>query len=160
MYLEISPRRTGKCRRLAKAIIKTVEEGHNAVVFFPNVRMARYFKQKYLQDLPNNLWTPIEDMEQYNLWLKVHGDRHPRIFVDEFDYVEEFPLSDDGYYSTTPRFMRTEDDMEYGYLSDALVRLLSMNHGTYTTMAPTRQNNSTTLPEFIYQIEVLGRAFD
>lgn len=146
MYIEISPRRAGKTQRLFESLTK---QDNLSVVFTSNpISLAGR--------LPNNRHLFVEYLSYKDLptWLEnskvcdngMYYDKDYSMYFDEFDmYKGTLPVYQNGYYVTTPTFVRTRDSIELweqGLREDSLLELLKANNGQYTAyhLTPIRQD--------------------
>jgi len=137
MYLEISPRQTGKTSRLVTAVKHHVLDGGSAAVFANNMAMCQNIKQYFTdKELYNvDFFSSMERFEKSLIGRRPHKNKY-KIFVDEFDFMQSknVPLDRDGYYVGTPMKLRTLDDIVFhkqGIKPDTLLELLEMNKGKY-----------------------------
>jgi len=145
MYLEISPRQSGKTSRLVDEVNRHLTKSERKVwIFSPNYNMAsnltkkvnvfcpmpnKFSSKKLMISSANSLQTHSYDMSQY------------RLFFDEFDFMDdkEFWFSlmtsgakfNDAYFCTTPKKIRTLKELVKRKTSDPLIKLLRKNKHNY-----------------------------
>lgn len=110
MYLEISPRRSGKTNRLVTDLVKHLNKdkyNHKVLLIVPTWTMKRYYIN-YL----GNLEVDMSRVEIFTIYD--HSLYFTKIYVDEFDHCDfEFPLDlNGGYYVTTPARVRSRNELE------------------------------------------------
>jgi hypothetical protein len=121
VYLEISPRGTGKTHRLIKSAIQYLEENskNKVNIVSPSNRNAIRIKKQIGEYFKNRVFTNenmISDMETYI-----------KCFYDEFDFNSNLKEVDCwGYYCTTPRFIRNLDNLDK---NDFLIKLIKATNG-------------------------------
>lgn len=113
MYLEISPRQSGKTTRLAKFAVKKALSGKRVVVMLTSqqsvvrfIELLHTIEDAYL--CGSKIYTVTYD--NYGRHLK-YGSAFDWYLFDEFDYacdpsIDRTYIKKNGYYSTTPRFIR------------------------------------------------------
>lgn len=132
MYLEISPRRSGKTERLKKSIIKRLMTGKDCFLFTFNYSYTNKLKRdiSHICDI-SNLHTPTNKRD-ISKFIMGRSFNKPKIYYDEFDLCKSVILDFDGYYCTTPTRLRTVYDIvafNKGDKDDPLQVLLSINNG-------------------------------
>jgi hypothetical protein len=139
LYLEISPRMTGKSDRLLLAVMQHINEGGTAVVYTPSLALGKSLYNKVLPSyqIPSRLYF-VGNGGDYLRALNL-SDPKTRLFYDEFDHLdpEKVYWSTDGYYVTTPAKIRKDIDVEnvdHEGMSDPLISLLVKNDFVYHTV--------------------------
>lgn len=134
MYLEISARRSGKTFRLIQHVRKNIEIGKKSLVIYPTYAMAHAVLPK---DFFSNSLVEVRSLDYIgSSWFDNRKYYDYQKVFDEFDYVSEYsiPLTHDGYYVCTPRFLRTFQDWTDWYnfkKQDNLLSLIKMNDYHY-----------------------------
>lgn len=149
MYLEIGPRRTGKTSRLVRAVREFISVDKQVALIFPH---NRAWQQAQFPDQRGN--RQLEFMysnKQFNDYLQgCDRSKHYRVFVDEFDFMQDYPIDIDGYYATTPKRQRTLTDMAnfiLGENDDKMLELIRFNNGHYEQYSPMQWLGQMTLNE-------------
>jgi len=157
MYLEISPRQTGKTKRLLAAIRNYLDASpSNCAVVYVVDRNSIFHSLS---------WSQRERV--YATGSRSFGPT--KLFVDEFDHLltaEDFNFLRgqldlrDSYWATTPKFMRQSLDK-----SDTLLTLLSLNGFSWFSASGSIKNTwvhrrfkSVISPESL-DVECYGRWF-
>ena len=131
MYVEISGRRTGKTTRLRNELKNYLEanENNKAVILCPLQSMIAYNYKDLISKYKNRLLTnysfPKKSLEDY------------RWFYDEFDRIIDrkyWYIDNDGYYCTTPVYLRTAIDIvdwKQNKRYDFLLNIIDNNNYIY-----------------------------
>lgn len=130
MYLEISGRRTGKTTRLVRELNTWLlnTSGGYATLVTPNRPMFEHLTHGIDPKFRDRVkgCSDIETSLRWSLGKFIFEDaRVHRIFIDEFDFCNprSVPIFHNGYYVTTPKFVRSGTDLEY-WRDDILLTLL------------------------------------
>lgn len=135
MYLEISPRQTGKSLRLLSAAFKHIlETAGTSIIVTTNLNQANSLKKKWQEHFPTQRKSKdikFVSASQINDGFFYKSDE--RFFFDDFDYMKlTDDLSDDflmeGYWATCPHTLRTLEQVMDAKNRDLLVRLLRLNN--------------------------------
>lgn len=141
MYLEISPRQSGKTTRLINAALSYVHDSKSsvAIVILRCGRIADNYRKQYSQTLRESeakrlhFVSTIPEMGKIINGPHMAGKRVVR-FWDEFDSLPEDQLliSKIDYYATTPHHLRDAQDVLdhfIGIKRDKLLELVAMSEG-------------------------------
>lgn len=109
MYVEISPRRSGKTVRLLTAAMKSQRESpYTSFIVCRNYHHKEDLKRELKRRFP--LEYDLPEVVTSNF-----GNYH-HVFIDDFDFhpnVENYLIKDSWYYVTTARKKRTIDDDDF-----------------------------------------------
>lgn len=130
MYLEISPRRSGKTTRLLEAVIKHCYHNPDDVVCVIVFNREMFYLMEYLLPRGVRLFTDYDNIKRRI--PPVHSNI--MMFFDEFEHLTEIfknshpkdlygPYNSKYYYSTTLSSIH----------NDFIINLLKMNGGEYIT---------------------------
>ncbi len=115
-YLEISPRQTGKTRRLVDAAKRFADAGRPTIVVSALAKPLRPELERHgivaIRD-GNGRVPETHDVDDA-VWL-----------YDEFDWMDGVKVREGAYYVTTARFLRTAEDLFEG--DGLLAQLLKTN---------------------------------
>jgi len=122
MYLEISPRCSGKTTRLINQVIDDLEQNRydGALVMAPSMITLNLIERIFRKYLPSYV---IRDYIKLSIrYMNVNRNGNVRLYVDEFDLLPSgsFPPLRNGYYTTS---IVRQGDMLY--------TLLKMNNNYY-----------------------------
>lgn len=118
-YLEISARQTGKTTRLLDAVKIQMLTGESAVIVVPNLKI-----KKWIEPRTAALCITISELFTEKIKERIYELYRPNFFFDEFDFMANmYPILDNGYYVTTPAFIR-----EYSLdICDKLLQMTNMS---------------------------------
>lgn len=134
LYLEISGRRTGKTNRLISAAVDCAKAGNKTMIIVGNYRM-----KKFHEKVNKRKFATIEVFSELEIRNMAEMDRCEeqsifndyRIFYDEFDFFDfnknKLPIMENGYYCTTPRFLRRSNTPPENPRDDVLLYLYNKN---------------------------------
>jgi len=145
MYLEISPRQSGKTHRLIQRAVRLLKMNKRILIVCLDWNSCLRIKLKvssiyFNKNLCNLILTSYKNYKQYN------PSEFDVIFYDEFDFggtniCASNYLLRNGYYCTTPRFVR-----DYDYISnykhnrllipDTLLELVAYKNFRYNKYIP------------------------
>ena len=170
MYLEISPRQTGKTNRLVEAAANKCIEISNTwskelvLILAVNHRRARDIVERISDrisevapgraDVLKNTVHCTSEGKNYLHTDPFRGSiytdiKYLNIFCDEFDHVgaKNIIMSDTGYYCTTAHFARTSEHVIRHACGepDVLLELLQRNGGRHVTHSITNMMEDMTL---------------
>ena len=139
MYLEISARRSGKTRRLVNYTRRKLNQGYNMVIVLPKYSWANFLLPQDLKYHDNLTVSSRDLMHDLIKKLKKRGEfEYTNWVFDEFDHSWSdritLPIFETGYYVTTPKFVRTTDNIagwHKGIYQDCLLDLLKANKWHY-----------------------------
>jgi hypothetical protein len=180
MYLEISPRQSGKTKRMIDAILAHVSAG--------NVAYVQTHSEHYFRDMLNSRLKPklhmtakhknivfLRDEDHFTQLRRgmVHFEDRPRVFADEVDFVgDRLVLNPQGYYCGTPKYQRTQKDIVLwmmGERVDKLLDAIEMNGGKHESYSPFNMFMNRTIADIKsmrmcmskeqYQNEVFGSIY-
>ena len=128
IYIEISPRGTGKTYRLVKHATQYLEyDSKNKVnIIVPTERCGKNIKRLIGEYFKNRIFVNEKIISDNELNIKC--------YYDEFDYnnnLREVDLL--GYYCTTPSKIRYLKDLDSLKKDDFLIKILVANEGKYVT---------------------------
>jgi thymidine kinase len=126
IYLEISPRQTGKTTRLVQAATDWINKNleNHAIICTVNNSAKKHVQYLINIYLINNHRIKVITQHESITYLK-----NLKWFYDEFDHFEKKNLliiDETGYYVTTPKFIRNEIKSD-----DLLMNLLKTKNGEY-----------------------------
>lgn len=173
MYLEISPRRTGKTTRFVKAVKEWIKDENNVALIFCHQRSWARELGRQIGARNRNSVQFIFGEKQFNDYLiGCCRSERQRVFVDEFDFMDWYPVDVEGYYVTTPKRQRTMGEMIsflLGENEDRFLQLIRFNNGHYEQYSPMQWLNQMNLSQIkdlrhMYQrehfnMEMLANAF-
>ena len=173
MYLEISPRRTGKSTRLIKAVQEWIATEKNVALMFPhNHSWARELGKSIGERPRDSVEFVYGSQNFYNLMEGCDRTKNFKVFVDEFDFIQWFPVDREGYYATTPKQYRSKKDIVdfmLGEKTDPMLDLIQMNDGKYEQYSPMSWMKDMSITQLKdmekmyerehYQQEFFGNAF-
>lgn len=116
-YLDISPRQTGKTERLIALACKHLNAGQQVVYVTTDAEGVAKRLPDALVLADTNKLPPGDDFEDA-VW-----------FYDEFEWLKSTRVRPNGYYATTPRFLRRLGEQASD--NDLLLRLMEANGGKY-----------------------------
>lgn len=123
MYLEISPRQSGKTTRMIKYAIRLIRKGHSVLFVSISQRYIRHLSDQLVRQLSIKSDTPVITFTTYASYKKGNfkSTAYDFVLFDEFDFanVNKDFIVKNGYYSTTPRFIRSTK-----YIKDYMVKRL------------------------------------
>lgn len=150
MYLEISPRRTGKTTRLIEAMKSALKCGYAVYFMSPNYRMFKDMMQRF--GMNTSYVTYIVDGAEFTEKTRGTDIRGQRLFFDEFEFIdnERLVFSESGYYVSSLKRTRTITDvirhrMEERF--DPFIQLMDMNGGRYESYSITNMLDRMTVGE-------------
>lgn len=136
MYLDISPIRSGKTARLLKLM-----SGEGGIYVAPGDNDARRAKSLF-----TTLTTPtvvsiskfvgIDEFAGHDIFNVMDGEK---VYFDDFDNLDQqprWPLLQNARYATTPKYLRTLDELRHPRQTDLLARLLTLNQFSYYSFHP------------------------
>lgn len=124
LYLEISPRATGKTHRLILAAINYLEEHpSNKVNIVSFNRVANFIRDNI------GLYIKFNIKEKVLINANLTGVSQVRSFYDEFDYLDLKEIDYNGYYCSSASKIRTIQDIKKK--EDFLIKLLNYTNGKY-----------------------------
>jgi hypothetical protein len=140
MYLEVSPRRTGKTTRLVRAIKQYIKEDAQTALVFTHSHSWANELGKLIGERKRGQVEFMYNKKNFDDYL-IGCDRTvtQRIFVDEFDFLDWYPIEINGYYVTTPKRQRSVADMMsfmLGETEDKMLQLIAFNNGHYEQYSP------------------------
>jgi hypothetical protein len=157
VYLEISPRRSGKSQRLLERAFYTACGGAKLVVVaaisksshdgLRNQFFATYGERMTSKERACVRFTSFTQAKS----LAEGWDRNrpmPRFFFDEFDYGLDVPFIEGSYYATTPRRLRKPEEITTPITNpskDLLVYAIQQNGGSFHRVLHTKPVNFTPL---------------
>ena len=156
MYLEISPRQTGKTTRLIEMAnhLDETREDVSCILVTMNHHMKRYMCSHFKK---NPTILVITQAEVKKTMLGYRGRTvTPILFYDEFDFMEpeNVIVNTEFYYATTAKRMRDYIDIiewKAGIKRDPMLSLLKANGWMYTAKSSIGWL-ATDIDEMLYKI--------
>lgn len=146
MYLELSPRQTGKSTRLIDAALEAAVISKHVLVVAPNETSTSRLVQKVINH-------PLKNFKEFISFSTTFESGYDQYFIDDFDglswdkWENHFNNNEweGSYYTSTPNFIRHYDVTGkmrlYGNLlnikDDPLFKLLEHNNQQYISYAVT-----------------------
>jgi hypothetical protein len=177
MYLEISPRQSGKTERMVESIADRLQKGGTIFLQVANYHYFQTLEKRIrekmkLRKLRENSLVHVRDPQHYR-HLTTGMDINPTIYADEFDSLgNDVILTETGYYQCTPKYMRTDKDIVMwllGEREDPLLWAIQMNGGKYEVYSPMNMFMDRTIrdirtlrrqmPGDIFRVEMMGNLF-
>ena len=146
MYLEIAPRQVGKSTRLASAVVKHLETTDDTVyVLASNFDQCKRLKKMVDETARYFGAANTRSYEMTAVWyMRGNSIKHQntKLFVDEFDFIlpsiqeslmrpEFTDILRNGYFASTPLYIRRKKDLYKEGTVDLMARLLQMNNHKY-----------------------------
>jgi len=137
MYLEISGRRTHKTTRLVRELQSWLSNPFNrAVLITHHTTQSKEISRQINPKYHSRLYYGSEISLTLDKLNDVCCPHSPTVrwFWDEFDscYIRNVPVMETGYYTTTPRKLRSLSNWE-NWENDVLLRLLVANDFNYNS---------------------------
>ncbi len=154
MYLEISPRRSGKTTRLVNQLIKDIESSHFTTFLVVTAFGKPYYShikelllsrislkthvvvksksENFIVFESNNRQKFVGFCSDVSKWYKFRGIslEQPKEYYDEFDYIKNVNEKEYNYYCTTSAKLRTYSEIHRQ--KDIFSKLLISNNFSYT----------------------------
>lgn len=140
MYIEISPRRTGKTTRLIEDVVVKASNGAQCIIITLNYSMRDIIRDM-IDEVKEYKWMVEPKIYTDSFmcgvdWQKVFSP-DSYVYFDEFDFMKmEISVLKNGYYCTTASKKRTYNDIKEFYdgkRHDNLLNLLKCNNGQHTS---------------------------
>lgn len=154
MYLEISPRQTGKTTRLLHAVRVSLEGDNKSIIFCHNQCTILWLKKKFLAEYSDaryfldRIKFAVANTVQLNVEMWGKDYKNYNLFFDEFDHFDSkfwdtghkifgnFPALRNGYFCTSPAFIRQLKDITNPESKDFLCQALQFNGFNYVSVNP------------------------
>ena len=128
MYLELSPRHTGKTTRIIQSVKENINNTRSHIIIqILNYNMLNIIKKNFNCSELDRITFITNKLE-----LKGYSDY--KFYCDEFDIYEKDKvfITPNGWYSSTPIRKRTKKDIKdfiLGKSDDILLQLIALNNG-------------------------------